>query len=108
MHHLFNVITNKKNIPHGVLIRALEPIEGIDQMLMRTGKSHGDFTLTKGPGNLARAMGMSKFITEGFSFLMKFLLKTTECGIKKIRSSSPKELGWNLQGKMRNCLIALL
>src|SRR5664279_4841674 len=38
MHHLFNVITNKKDTPHGVLIRALEPLEGIDFMLKRTGK----------------------------------------------------------------------
>ncbi len=60
MHHLFNVITNKKDIPHGVLIRALEPIEGVDQMLIRTGKSFADFTLTKGPGNLSRSLGMSK------------------------------------------------
>ncbi len=68
MHHLFNVITNKKNIPHGVLIRALEPIDGIDQMLMRTGKSYGDLTLTKGPGNLSRAMGISK-LNSGISLI---------------------------------------
>lgn len=60
MHHLFNVITNKKDIPHGVLIRALEPLEGVDQMLIRTGKYFADFTLTKGPGNLSRALGLSK------------------------------------------------
>lgn len=60
MHHLFNVITNKKDIPHGVLIRALEPLEGVDQMLMRTGKPIADFTLTKGPGNLSRALGIYK------------------------------------------------
>ena len=50
MHHLFNVITNKKDIPHGVLIRALEPLEGMEQMLNRTGKPIADYTLTKGPG----------------------------------------------------------
>jgi len=60
MHHLFNVITNKKNIPHAVLIRALEPLDGVTQMLNRTGKTIVDDTLTKGPGNLARALGMSK------------------------------------------------
>jgi DNA-3-methyladenine glycosylase len=60
MHHLFNVITNKKDTPHGVLIRALEPLEGVDQMLIRTGKPFADFTLTKGPGNLSRALGISK------------------------------------------------
>jgi DNA-3-methyladenine glycosylase len=60
MHHLFNVITNKKDIPHGVLIRALEPLDGVDYMLKRTRKPIADYTLTKGPGNLARAMGLSK------------------------------------------------
>jgi len=65
MHHLFNVITNKKDIPHGVLIRALEPLEGVDYMLKRTGKPVADFTLTKGPGNLSRALGMSKIHNGG-------------------------------------------
>lgn len=60
MHHLFNVITNKKGIPHGVLIRALQPLEGIEEMLARSRKHTADYTLTKGPGNLSRAMGMSK------------------------------------------------
>jgi DNA-3-methyladenine glycosylase len=60
MHHLFNVITNKKDIPHAVLVRALEPLEGVEQMLLRTGKSIADFTLTKGPGNLSKALGLSK------------------------------------------------
>jgi len=60
MHHLFNVVTNKKNIPDAVLIRALEPIKGIEQMLKRTGKKTADNTLTRGPGNAAKAMGISK------------------------------------------------
>src|SRR5437868_461481 len=30
IHHLFNVVTNNKNIPHAILIRAVKPIEGID------------------------------------------------------------------------------
>jgi DNA-3-methyladenine glycosylase len=63
MHHLFNVVTNKKEIPHAVLIRALEPMEGINYMLKRTGKPVLDYTLTKGPGNLARAMGIYKIHT---------------------------------------------
>ncbi len=63
MHHLFNVVTNKKGSPHAVLIRALDPMEGINEMLNRTGKPIADFTLTRGPGNLARAMGISKIHT---------------------------------------------
>ncbi len=58
IHHLFNVVTNKKDIPHAILIRALEPMEGIDIMLKRTGKSSLDFTITRGPGNVSKAMGI--------------------------------------------------
>ena len=60
MHHLFNVITNEKNIPDAVLIRAVEPLQGIDTMLKRTNKKTLDNTLTKGPGNVGKALGISK------------------------------------------------
>lgn len=58
IHHLFNVVTNKKDTPHAVLVRALEPLEGIPTMLKRTGKTKLDHTLTRGPGNLSKAMGL--------------------------------------------------
>lgn len=59
IHHLFNVVTNKKDTPHAILIRALEPIKGIEKMLERTGKKKLDYSLTKGPGNVAKALGIS-------------------------------------------------
>ena len=59
IHHLFNVVTNIKNIPHAVLIRALEPLAGIDEMLRRTNKEKLDATLTKGPGNVCKALGIA-------------------------------------------------
>lgn len=60
MHHLFNVVSNQENIPDAVLIRAVEPLTGIDMMLKRAGKKKLDSSLTKGPGNAARALGISK------------------------------------------------
>jgi DNA-3-methyladenine glycosylase len=60
MHYLFNVVTNEKNIPDAVLIRAVEPVTGIEIMLARKGKLMADNTLTKGPGNAAKALGISK------------------------------------------------
>lgn len=60
MHQMLNVVTNKKDIPDAVLIRAVEPMEGIDIMLKRTGKPTFDATLTKGPGNVGKALGISK------------------------------------------------
>lgn len=59
IHHLVNVITHKKDNPQGVLIRALEPVAGITDMLLRTGKKKLDSTLTRGPGNLSRALGLT-------------------------------------------------
>ena len=58
IHHLFNVVTNTKENPHAVLIRALDPMKGIETMLERTGKKKPDFTLTKGPGNVSKALGI--------------------------------------------------
>jgi DNA-3-methyladenine glycosylase len=58
IHHLFNVVTNSEDIPHAVLIRAAEPLEGINKMLKRTGKEKLDNTLTRGPGNVSKALGI--------------------------------------------------
>jgi DNA-3-methyladenine glycosylase len=60
MHQMLNVVTNDKDIPDAVLIRAIEPLEGIDEMLVRTGKTKLDNTLTRGPGNVAKALGIFK------------------------------------------------
>lgn len=60
MHQMLNVVTNKIDVPDAVLIRAVEPISGIDIMLQRTGKAVLDNTLTKGPGNVGKALGLSK------------------------------------------------
>ncbi|HSR40369.1 MAG TPA: DNA-3-methyladenine glycosylase, partial [Phnomibacter sp.] len=63
MHHLFNIVTGKADVPHAVLIRALEPLEGIEVMLQRRGKTQPDHALTKGPGSVAQAMGISTLHT---------------------------------------------
>lgn len=58
IHHLFNVVTNRREIPHAILIRGVEPVHGIDTMLQRTGKKTPDHTLTRGPGNVSKALGI--------------------------------------------------
>ncbi len=60
IHQMFNVVTNDENSPDAVLIRAVEPLEGIEHMLARTGKLMPGATLTKGPGNVGKALGISK------------------------------------------------
>lgn len=60
MHQMLNIVTNAKEIPDAVLIRAIEPLEGIDIMLKRTGKKTLDKTLTRGPGNVGKSLGIFK------------------------------------------------
>ncbi len=58
LHQMFNVVTGSANDPKAVLIRALEPLEGVGQMMLRRKKQKEDNTLTRGPGSLAQAMGI--------------------------------------------------
>ncbi len=60
IHHLFNIVTNQKDSAEAVLIRALEPIEGIDIMRDRRGNLKNEFQLTSGPGKLTNAMGIDR------------------------------------------------
>ena len=90
MHQMFNIVTNEKDIPDAVLIRAIEPLEGIDIMLQRTGKKKLDFTLTKGPGNVGKALGIFKkhsglHLLDDEIYLADdgFKLKENEIGISK-------------------------
>jgi len=58
IHHLFNVVTNAEGIPHAILIRAIEPMEGIDNMLKRRKMDTLKTNLTSGPGILSQALGI--------------------------------------------------
>lgn len=59
MYYCFNIVTNKKEIPEVVLIRALEPMEGIALMEHRR-KTANLKNLCSGPGKLCAAMGINK------------------------------------------------
>lgn len=99
IHHLFNVVTNKKNIPHAILIRALEPIKGIDEMIKRRGKKKLDYSLTKGPGSLSIASGIS-VAYNGYSLLSKEIFIADDGFIPDKKSiGSSKRIGVEYSGK---------
>lgn len=58
IHHLFNVVTNTSGKADAVLLRAVEPLEGLDIMLERRKKAKINRTLTSGPGTLTQALGI--------------------------------------------------
>jgi DNA-3-methyladenine glycosylase len=58
IHHLFNVVTNIEGVPHAVLIRGIEPVDGIETMLERMRKTKIDHAVGRGPGNVSKALGL--------------------------------------------------
>jgi len=94
IHHLFNVVTNIKNTPHAILIRAVAPLQGVPIMLQRTGKQMADRTLTSGPGNVSKALGiltrhsgvslmgnMIFIADDGFTLRQKDIIATPRIGV---------------------------
>jgi DNA-3-methyladenine glycosylase len=59
MYNQFNVVTNAVDRPTAVLIRAVEPVEGIELMRKRR-QRHPDHNLTNGPGKLCIALGIDR------------------------------------------------
>jgi DNA-3-methyladenine glycosylase len=59
MYNCFNVVTQTKEIPEAVLVRALEPLEGIELMKKFRQKEHLK-DLTTGPGKLAEALHLTR------------------------------------------------
>ena len=66
MHYLFNIVTNEPDVPEAVLIRAVQPVHGIEEMLMRRGKLKNEFHLTSGPGKLTKALGIDRKLNGKF------------------------------------------
>lgn len=59
MHHLFNVVTNQKEVPHAVLIRAIKPLEGINTILKRRKHKKIAKNTAGGPGTVSQALGIT-------------------------------------------------
>jgi len=60
LHHCVNVVSGEDGSGEAVLLRALEPLEGLESMRRRRGASIGDRDLCRGPGRLAAALGIDR------------------------------------------------
>jgi DNA-3-methyladenine glycosylase len=60
MHDCFNIVAEPAGTPGGVLIRALEPVEGLDLMRSRRPRARSDRDLASGPGKLTSALGITR------------------------------------------------
>jgi DNA-3-methyladenine glycosylase len=59
MYNQFNVVTGVENTPHAVLVRALEPVEGLD-IIKRRRPGRSEYQWTSGPGRLCIALGIDR------------------------------------------------
>jgi DNA-3-methyladenine glycosylase len=57
IHRLFNIVTNTDGIPHAILIRAIYPTVGIDEIVKRRGLKFFN-KLCVGPGKVSQALGI--------------------------------------------------
>jgi DNA-3-methyladenine glycosylase len=58
VHWCFNAVTRAEGLPSAVLVRALEPVKGIELMRERRGPKIQGVNLTNGPGKLCGALGI--------------------------------------------------
>jgi DNA-3-methyladenine glycosylase len=74
MHWQLNLVTGGIGAPHAVLIRAVEPVAGLEYMARRRGMAASRCELTNGPGKLCSAFGIDRSaygadLTQGRLFL---------------------------------------
>ena len=94
IHHLFNVVTNAENIPHAVLIRAIQPCKGVAAILRRRNKKKLDDKICNGPGTVSQALGITTSHTlkdllgksiwiedQGIKVLEKDIIKNPRIGV---------------------------
>jgi DNA-3-methyladenine glycosylase len=62
IHEMFNIVTSVEGEPQAILIRAVEPTEGIETMLLRRNMEQLKPNITSGPGSVAQALGISRTI----------------------------------------------
>jgi DNA-3-methyladenine glycosylase len=90
IHNLVNVVTNEEGAADAVLIRALEPVRGIDRM-MENMSTEKEKRITSGPGKLTKALGIDR--THNGNTLWSNDIWLEDMGIKVKKSdivSSPR------------------
>lgn len=64
IHYLFNIVSSVEGEPHAVLIRAIEPLTGLDIMETRRKISATKAAISSGPGSAAKALGIDRTFNE--------------------------------------------
>ena len=60
MHYQFNIVTTREGAPHAVLVRAIEPVIGVELMAAARNLPSHSPNLSNGPGKLCQALAIGK------------------------------------------------
>jgi DNA-3-methyladenine glycosylase len=102
LNYCFNTVTEKENYPAAVLIRALEPAEGIDLIKKNRKKKMPFFKLTNGPGKLCQALKIDKSLNN-FDLTERTLwIEDRGLKIKPLEIVAAKRIGVDYAGKYKN------
>lgn len=99
MHNMLNVVTGREGFAQAVLIRALEPVDGIEIMKKRAG-AKSEYRITSGPGKLTKALGITTALDKSDLLRNGAALQIEDSGIrisKKQMDISPR-IGINYAG----------
>jgi len=106
MYYCLNIVTERKGFPAAVLIRAIEPKEGVEKMIRNRKLKKTDssvlFKLTSGPGKLCQAFGITrKFNGEDLTG-DKIWIEDRGVKIKKRNIVQTKRIGVDYAGECKN------
>jgi len=105
MHFCANVVTCGRGIGEAVLIRAVEPVEGIEIMRRLRGRAGEDTNLSNGPANFCQAFGIRR-PQNGIDLLGKdiYLLAGKEIPNSQIQTTTRVGIRKGTEKKWRFCV----
>jgi DNA-3-methyladenine glycosylase len=93
IHYLFNVVTGPLNCPQAVLIRAIEPLVGLDIMLRRRNMTTFKPAVCSGPGALSKALGITKGLNDEDLGGDKIWIEDVDCDVYSQKVLTAKRIG---------------
>jgi DNA-3-methyladenine glycosylase len=106
MYHCLNIITETKNYPSAVLIRALEPLENIE-LMKKIRRTENFENLTSGPGKLCQALQIEKSLnnSSAVSQNSKLYIEDRNIKITKNKIVFAKRIGVDYAGPWKDKLL---
>lgn len=98
IHHLFNVVTNQRDLADAVLVRGIKPVDGSETMKRRRGMESMK-NLTNGPGKLSQALAINRKMSGCSLFKPPIWIEINNNRIKEKHITSSTRIGVDYAGE---------